>query len=139
MFFAPKTPLSQIQSWVATQYTAICDLDGGTDVEIRPHHKLRSINQNRFLYAILVALLRFYENTGFRPDGVAPWAMRVDVLKVYYKARFGVAKTSKLDTKAFGEFIDRIQRSLVDETKGEWEILEPDSAYVRSLIEQGGF
>ena len=89
--------------------------------------------------AILTALLRFYENTGFRPDGVAPWAMRVDVLKVYYKSRFGVAKTSKLDTKAFGEFIDRIQGSLVQETDGEWEILEPDSAYVRSLIEQGGW
>ena len=139
MFFAAETPLSKIQSWVERQYTAICASNGGYDVEIRPHHKLRSNQQNRFLYAILVALLRFHQETGFCPSGVSPWGMRVDVLKVYYKARFGVGSSSKLDSKAFGEFVDNIQRSLVEETAGRWEILDPDSAYVRALLESGGY
>lgn len=129
----------RILGWVDTQYRALGYQKSGYSVEIRPQVKLRSNNQNRFLYAILVALLRFYEKTGFRPASVSDWGMRVDVLKIYYKARFGVAKTSKLNTKDFGEFIDRIQQSLVQETNGEWEILEPDSAYVRALLESGGY
>ena len=139
MYFPAETPLMKILGWVDTQYRALGYQKSGYSVEIRPQVKLRSNNQNRFLMAILVALLRFYEKTGFRPKGVSDWGMRVDVLKIYYKARFGVAKTSKLSTKDFGEFIDRIQQSLVQESNGEWEWLEPDSAYVRALLESGGY
>ena len=58
---------------------------------------------------------------------------------VYYKSRFGIGSTSKLDTKAFGQFIDSIQQSLVEESNGQWEILTPDSAYVQSLLAEGGY
>ena len=49
-----------------------------------------------------------------------------------------MVSTAKLDTKAFGEFIDNIQRTLVEESGGEWEVLEPDSDYLRSLMNDMG-
>lgn len=138
MYFSHDTSLTQIQSWIARQYTAIGNQSRGYDVDLRPHKQQRSNQQNRFLMAIMVAIIRFYHETGFIPKGLAPWAMRTDILKEFWKARFGVVSTAKLDTKAFGEFIDSIQREMVEQTNGEWEILEPDSAYIKSLIEQGG-
>ena len=87
---------------------------------------------------ILIAIVRFYNETGFRPDGLKPWEMRTTILKEYYKDRFGVANTHKLDTFQFSFFIDRIQQSLVEETCGEWQILTTDSAYVKSLIQESG-
>lgn len=139
MYFNANTPLPNIQSWIEHQYGAIGFCKHGYDVELKPHKQSRSNQQNRFLMAILVALVRFYHETGFMPSGLSAWAMRTDILKEYYKARFGVVSTAKLDTGAFGRFIDSIQQSLVEESKGEWEVLEPDSAYLQSLIAEGGF
>lgn len=138
MFFPADTSLSVIQNWVARQYTAIGDQKRGYDVELRPHRHQRSNEQNRFLMAVLTQMVRFYENTGFRPCGLGAWAMRTDILKEFWKARLGVVSTAKLSTVDFGRFVDAIQNHMVVETNGEWEILEPDSAYVRSLYEQGG-
>lgn len=139
MWFPSDASLLQIQSWVARQFDAVApNTKHGFDVELRPHRRQRSNEQNRFLMAIMVAVVRFYNTTGFMPNGVSAWMMRTDILKEYYKARFGVSSTAKLDTRAFGEFIDNVQRSLVEESSGEWEVLEPDSAYLRALVEQGG-
>lgn len=138
MYFPKNTPLLEIQNWVTTQYAAICNFNGGYSVEIRPCRHTRTNEQNRFLMAILAQMVRFYENTGFRPAGLQAWAMRTDILKEYWKARLGVASTAKLSTADFAKFVDGIQNHMVVETNGEWEVLEPDSAYVRSLIEQGG-
>ena len=60
--------------------------------------------------------------------------MRVDILKEFYKAKFGIEHTRTLDKKAFSDFIDGIQRELVEETQGEWQILTTDSAYLLSLV-----
>ena len=137
MFFQYGTSLERIQKWIANQYAAVGDQKNGYDVELRPHKKQRTTQQNKFFMAIMVAIVRFYQDTGFMPAGLSPWAMRTDILKEFYKARFGVVSTAKLDTKAFGEFIDNIQRTLVEESGGEWEILEPDSDYLTSLVEGG--
>lgn len=140
MFFKSDTSSTEILSWVSRQLSAVLPVaHNGLDVDVKPHANQRTNQQNRFLMAILVALVRFHQETGFCPPGVSPWGMRVDVLKVYYKDRFGVGKSSRLSTKTFGEFVDSIQRSLVEETSGEWQLLEPDSAYVRALLESGGY
>lgn len=83
--------------------------------------------------------MKFHHETGFIPSKCGEYNMDVESLKRYYKRRFGINKTSKLDTVVFGRFIDQIQLSLVEETCGEWEILEPDSAYVLSLLAEGGY
>ncbi len=140
MFFSKATSLQDIQHWISIQLPLVHQASAyGIDVEIRPHKQQRSNQQNRFLMAIMVALVRFYNETGFMPAGLSPWAMRTDILKEYWKSRLGVVSTAKLDTGAFGRFIDGIQRILVEETAGEWEVLQPDSEYIKSLMRDGGF
>ncbi|MBR4419670.1 MAG: hypothetical protein IKT32_02205 [Clostridia bacterium] len=139
MFFKNEASLEQMVYWVSAQLSALKRIaNNGIDIEIRPHKRQRSSQQNRLLMAVMVAQVKFYHETGFMPDGCEKWMMRTNILKEYWKARFGIEHTSKLDTKAFAEFIDGIQRELVEESNGEWEILETDSAYLKSLIEGAG-
>ena len=139
MYFAPETSLESIVGWISKQYRAVStSAPHGLDVSLAPHQRRRSNEQNRFLYAVLTAVVRFYHETGFRPGDVSQYNMDVESLKSYWKGRWGVSHTSKLSTKNFGEFVDFIQREMVEGTNGEWEVLEPDSAYIKSLIEQGG-
>lgn len=136
MFFNSNTSTEKMTAWAVQQIALVAPVaKNGIDIEIKPHKTMRSNQQNRFLMAIMVALVRFYHETGFIPHGLSAWAMRTDILKEFYKARFGVVSTAKLDTGAFGRFIDAIQQSLVEETAGEWEVLQPDSAYIKSLME----
>lgn len=135
MFFTHDTPLEVIKNWADSQLYGIYSIaDKGIDIEIRPHKQPRSNAQNRFLMIIMGALVKFYHETGFMPDGCKAWMMRTDIQKEYWKARFGILSTKKLSTAEFTQFIDNIQRQLVEETQGEWEILTTDSAYLKSLV-----
>ena len=139
MWFPSDASLSQIQAWVAKQFTAVSGgVKHGFDVELRPHRRQRSNEQNRFLHAILQAMVVFYRNTGFVPSGLSPWAMQVDVLKVYWKSRYGIQTTRNLTTAEFTKFIDFIQLTMVEESNGCWEILTTDSQYLKSLEEYYG-
>lgn len=139
MFFNKDTPYKEIQDWITVQLPAVYQASkNGLDIEIKPHKNKRSNEQNRFLMAIIVAILRFYNQTGFIPAGCKPWMMRSDILKEYWKARYGIVNTHCLDTIAFTNFVDFIQQTMVEETDGEWEILTTDSAYLKSLIEDAG-
>ena len=75
-----------------------------------------------------------FHETGFMASGLEPWMHQQEILRFYWKARYGIEHTSKLSTKAFGEFVDFIQKTLVEESGGNWEILSPDSMYLQSLI-----
>lgn len=127
MFFQLGTSPESITNWVSAQVAALApDVKYGWDVEVRPHKKPRTYQQNRFLMSVMQNIVRFYQRTGFMPAGLSPWAMRTDILKEYYKARFGVGESHKLDTKAFTDFIDQIQQSMVQESHGEYEIMTTD-------------
>jgi hypothetical protein len=135
MFFGKDKSLQEIQNWINTQLSVVHPVaKEGLDVIIKPHKSWRSNEQNRFLMVIMQKIVIFYHETGFMPAGCQKWMMRVDLQKEYWKARFGIEHTRTLDKKQFGDFIDGIQRELVEETNGEWEIIETDSAYLLSLV-----
>lgn len=135
MFFRQDESLERITEWINGQLSAVHPVTkNGIDITIKPHKSWRSNEQNRFLMVIMQQIIIFYHETGFMPAGCQKWMMRVDIQKEYWKARFGIEHTRTLDKKAFGEFLDGIQRELVEETNGEWEILETDSAYLKSLL-----
>ena len=135
MFFKKDTPLDQMVYWVSTQLSALQRIsDKGIDIDIRPHKSHRTNEQNRFFMVIMQELIRFYHETGFMPEGCQKWMMRTDIQKEYWKARFGIEHTRILDKKAFVDFIDGVQRELVEETNGEWQILTTDSAYLKALV-----
>lgn len=136
MYFGKDTPLETIKNWADSQLFAIYPIaDKGIDIEIKLHKHPRSNEQNRFLMVIMGAVVKFYHETGFMPDGCKAWMMRTDIQKEYWKARFGIVSTAKLSTAEFTQFIDNIQRQLVEETQGEWEIITTDSAYLKSLLQ----
>lgn len=131
MFFQNIVPTDSITAWVGRQVDAMrAGLKYGFDIEIKPHKKTRTTQQNRFLMAVMQNIVRFYQDTGFIPDDLAPWVMRTDILKEYWKAKFGVMDTHKLDTQAFGEFIDKIQAEMVAQSGGEYEIITPPDNYL---------
>lgn len=139
MFFSPTVPLEKITKWMAEQVSAVHPIaKNGIDIEIKPHSHPRSNAQNRFLMVIMTAIVKFYQETGYMPQGCQAWMMRTDIQKEYWKARFGIVSTKKLDIVAFTQFIDNIQRELVQDTQGEWEIIKTDSAYLKSLMQDAG-
>lgn len=138
MWFAQRN-INDACVWCGRQLAAIKEIaKDGFDIDIKPHRKQRTVQQNRFFMAIMVALVRFYNETGFMPEGCQPWMMRTDIQKEYWKYRAGIKSTSKLSAADFGKLCDFVQNTLVIETQGEWQTLEPDSAYLQSLIENGG-
>ena len=138
MFFNSSASLQQIQSWVALQYVALGKQQNGYDIELKPHKYKRSNQQNRFLMSIMVALVKFSHETGFTPVNCGKYNIDPESLKQYWKKRYGIEHTKNLDTVAFGKFIDWIQLTLVEETNGFWEILQPDSDYIKSLMSEWG-
>ena len=135
MFFHKDTPYKDIQDWIDAQLPAVCQASkNGIDITIKPHKSLRSIQQNRFFSVIIIAQIRMYHDTGFMAKGLEPWMHQQEILRFYWKARYGIEHSSKLSTKAFGEFIDFIQKTLLEESNGNWEILTPDSMYLESLL-----
>lgn len=136
MFFKADAPLEQITEWIATQLSAVHPIaKNGIDIVIKPHKQWRTTEQNRFLMVVLSEIVKFYHETGFIPEGLKRWEMRVDFLKEFYKDKYGIEHTKTLDKKEFGKFIDSIQLELVEQTQGEWQILTTDSAYLSSLTD----
>lgn len=138
MFFNSNTSLEQIKHWIDSQLSAVKPIaKNGLDIEIKPHKTQRTNEQNRFFMVIMTAIVRFYNETGFMPQGCKAWMMTPIILKEFYKAKFGVLSTKNLDKKEFSKFIDSIQLELVEQSYGEWQILTTESAYIQNLINQG--
>lgn len=135
MFFHKDTPLQQIHDWIDKQLPLAHQASkNGIEVNIFPHKSTRSLEQNRFLMVIITTIAKLHHDTGYCCPGLKPWAMQPLVLKEYWKARFGIEHTAKLDTAEFTKFIDFIQTTMVEETGGNWEILTTDSQYLKSLL-----
>lgn len=138
MFFAKQVSIENIIKWCQIQVTASMNASKyGVDVEIKQHKKQRTYLQNRYFMSVLQAMIRFYKETGFKPYNLDDWAMDTDVLKVFWKKRFGIEYTSKLSTKEFGEFVDNIQMEMVEISGGNYEMIIPPDYYVDSLTKIG--
>ncbi len=134
MHFPSDTETYKILQWVQSQINATRNaVRFGWDISITPTKKQRSGAQNRFLMAVLQHIVQFHVETGFCPSGCAPWAMRTDVQKEYWKSVFGITATSKLSTTEFGNFIDKIQGTMAAESHGEYEILTPPDEYAELI------
>lgn len=137
MFFRANTPLEEIKSWIDKQLPAThAASKNGIEVNIFPHKSMRSLDQNRFLMVIVTAIAKMHHETGYVCPGLQPWAMQPAILKEYFKHRYGIEHTSKLDTAEFTKFVDFIQMTMVEETQGNWEILTTDSAWLKSLLSE---
>jgi len=127
MHFPLGTPLENIIDWTRHQISSLTNVcPNGLEVNIKPFKPLRSHPQNRFMHEVFANIVRFYNETGFIPDSLPKWVMNTDALKIYFKAKFGVIETARLSRSEMVEFIDNIQRLMVEQSAGEYEILNPD-------------
>lgn len=102
----------------------------GIDITIKPHSKQRTVEQNRLLWEIYNHIVRFYEDTGFVIDGLRLKFLNADFLHAYFKVRFGLKSSAKLNTQEFSEYIGKIQKEMVEQSNGMYEPIIPEDNYL---------
>lgn len=136
MFFQYGIPTENIIRWLRVQIDAAQN-PNGIDVVVAPHKKIRTVRQNRYMMEVCANIVRFYHDTGFLPHGCMRREMKTLGQKEFWKDYFGVLETHKLSTRELGEFVDKIQAEMVQQTGGEYQPIVPDSDYLTSLVEGG--
>ena len=139
MFIAPQITTEGALRIIEMQINAMRpNAPLGIWLYIRPHKKIRSYQQNRYLRAVLQNIVKFGQDTGFRPEGVPKWAMRAEILHEFFKALYGTESTAKLSTKEFGEYVDRLQADMITQSQGMYQPIIPDDPYMASLENRKG-
>lgn len=132
-FFNKKEKLEYIFDLAKKQAEALLDAGKGVDVIIREHIHKRTLEQNNYLFAVYRHIQDFYTETGFVIDGLAINFLTVDFLHEYFKARYGIRKTSKLSTGEMVKYIDGIQNEMVLQTGGEYQAIIPPDRFLEGI------
>lgn len=121
------TDLSKALDMIRNQATKSLESDKPVDVCCVEVKKIRTIQQNKYLFELYTNLLDFYHQTGFMIDGLNKQVKFInkDLLHEYIKARFDVKTTTKMTTKEFAEFVDTIQNEWIEQSVGEYEYFFP--------------
>lgn len=129
MFFPAGISESVIMEWCEKQIPAVMSAaKHGIDVSIKPHKKLRTLEQNDYWWLIMDHIHDFSEETGWRPKQLSclQW-LAPKFLHEFFKAIYGIETTTKLSTKEFYELTNRLQNDMITTTRGEYEpIIPPD-------------
>lgn len=98
----------------------------GVTVDVRPQVRRRSLEQNSYLWSVYSNIVKFWESTGFMPDGLKLNYINSDFLHEYFKARFDIKSTTKLTTAEFCEYTDKIQHLMTEQSKGNYDPIYPE-------------
>lgn len=98
----------------------------GVTVDVRPQVRKRSLEQNSYLWGIYSNIVKFWEQTGFMPDGLKLNYINSNFLHEYFKARFDIKTTTKLTTAEFCEYTDKIQHLMTEQSKGNYDPIYPE-------------
>lgn len=101
----------------------------GIDIEVKPHKKKRTTDQNAYLWAIYQNIVNFYTQTGFTPDNIKVRFLNSDLLHEYFKAHFDVKTTTKMSTADFSTYTDSIQLLMTEQSNGEYQPIYPETTY----------
>lgn len=98
----------------------------GVTVDVRPQVRRRSLEQNSYLWGVYSNIVKFWEQTGFMPDGLKLNYINSNFLHEYFKARFDIKTTTKLTTAEFCEYTDKIQHLMTEQSKGNYDPIYPE-------------
>ena len=98
----------------------------GITIDVRPQTRIRSKAQNDYLWSVYSNIVKFWEQTGFMPDGLKLNYINSNFLHEYFKARFDIKTTTKLTTAEFCEYTDKIQHLMTEQSKGNYDPIYPD-------------
>lgn len=137
--------IEQLDSAIGIVYNkAVESLNYGKPVELSCDRikKQRSSQQNRFIHALFKHIVEEYERTGWCFGDIAQKLgfVNEEIVKQYCKFRFDVKSTSGMNTKDCMDFTNKIQKECIEESKGEYERIDPPEdllPYTRELTMGG--
>ena len=108
------------------------------DVIVKEYKKVRTNQQNKWLWEVYNHMSRFFDETGFvvKVFSRLPCVLSDtpylpgEMLHAYYKMLLGHRTTTNLSTKEFGEYVEKIQIDWITESKGNYQGLYPQSNYI---------
>lgn len=104
----------------------------GIDISIKEHKNKRTLEQNAWLWLVYGHIFDFYNETGFMPDNLQEHLKFInpEIIHEWFKCKYGVKSTTKLSTKEIGEYIEKIQTDMIEQSFGEYEpIYPPEKGY----------
>ena len=130
MYFANYASVDGIIKLIQPKIAALLsNCPNGISIEIKKYQRNRTNEQNRYLFAIYKHIVEFYEQTGFIPDNLPVNNLTTDFLHQYFKARFDVKASSAMNTVDFCGYTDKIQRLMIEQTKGEYDPIYPEQPF----------
>lgn len=130
MYFPAGSDINGILAFITPKLKAVLNsAKYGVDVDIKNHIKNRTLEQNKYLYAIYKHIVEFCDQTGFMPDNLNIKFINSDFLHEYFKARFDVKTTTKMSTIEFTEYTDKIQLLMINQTNGIYDPIYPEDRY----------
>lgn len=122
--------LSEYLAHIKQQAESMIGFGKSVKITMELARKLRSQEQNRYMWAVFENIAMFYYNTGFMPDGLRIKYFNKDVAKVYFCAKYDIQHTSMIDTKKMCDFLDNVQRDMLEQSQGEYNPIYPEEIYI---------
>jgi hypothetical protein len=131
MYFPVGSDINGILAFITPKLKAVLNsAKYGVDVDIKNHIRNRTLEQNKYLYAIYKHIVEFHqEHDTFMIDNLPLKFISSDFLHAYFKARFDVKTTTKMSTKEFTEYTDKIQLLMINQTNGIYDPIYPEDRY----------
>lgn len=130
MFFHKSADINGILEHIKPKLVAVLsNATYGIDIDIKNHARIRSSEQNRYLFAIYKHIVEFWQDTGFIVDRLPLRFVTSDFLHAYFKSRFDLKTTTKLSTTEFMNYADSIQNLMIEQTKGAYDPIYPEERY----------
>lgn len=131
MYFPAGSDINGILAFITPKLKAVLNsAKYGVDVDIKNHIRNRTLEQNKYLYAIYKHIVEFHqEHDTFMIDNLPLKFISSDFLHAYFKARFDIKTTTKMSTKEFTEYTDKIQLLMINQTNGIYDPIYPEDRY----------
>lgn len=131
MIIRTKEELKLYLDRAVVQAEAMLGFGKPVKITVELAKKLRSKEQNRFMWAVFQHIADFYLDTGFMPDGLQSKIQffNKDVAKTWFSAKYGYKHTSLLNTKDMSEFLEAVQRDMLEQSQGEYTPIYPEDIY----------
>lgn len=131
MYFPVGSDINGILAFITPKLKAVLNsAKYGVDVDIKNHIRNRTLEQNKYLHAIYKHIVEFHqEHDRFMIDDLPLKFVSSDFLHAYFKARFDVKTTTKMSTKEFTEYTDKIQFLMINQTNGVYDPIYPEDRY----------
>lgn len=123
--------LSEYLTHIRQQAESMIGFGKSVKITMELARKLRSQEQNRYMWAVFENIANFYQDTGFIPDGLQSQIkiFNKDIAKVWFSAKYGIKHTSYISTKEMANFLDNVQRDMLEQSQGEYNPIYPEEIY----------